>query len=434
MLAVARRAALPLVLVAIISFAAGRAFRGHLDGGSPAGILLARLTSERASGFAPADVFSAVLDALDREYFDRIADRKKLTYGAVQGMVDSLNDPYSQFLTPAQRKAVEEAEAGTFHGLGAVVVLKPARYKSVDHLRLTIAVAVPGGAARQAGLQAGDVIVKIDDAYFFQVPSESDLDNLDRDTLRALLPIPAKSDKTPRFLSYNEAVDILSQDGKQVRLTVQRTGVAKPIEVTAALHEVNVPPLEWKVLPQKVGYIHINGFARGCGKALHEALAELRSKGISSLVLDLRDNFGGPMDEMEAAAGQLLDGTIGYIQRKGSPRTAVTATAPNGRTAKWRVAVLVNEGTMGSAELFAAAVRDRRIGELVGKTTFGDGLEQTLIPLGDGSAVKLTTGKLLTSSGKEFAGRGITPAVRVDAPDKQLAEAIQVLSRQSPHA
>jgi len=79
-------------------------------------------------------------------------------------------------------------------------------------------------------------------------------------------------------------------------------------------------------------------------------------------------------------------------------------------------------------------VRDRRIGELVGKTTFGDGLEQTLIPLGDGSAVKLTTGKLLTSSGKEFAGRGITPAVKVDAPDKQLAEAIQVLSRQSPHA
>lgn len=433
MLAVARRAALPLVLVAIISFATGRAFRGSVGRAPSAGILLARLTSGRASGLAPADVFSAVLDALDREYYDRITDRKKLTYGAVQGMVDSLSDPYSQFLTPAQRKAVEDAETGTFHGLGAVVVPKLSRYKNVDYLRLTIATAVPGGAAREAGLRSGDVILKIDDAYFFQVPSESDLDNLDRDILRALLPIPDRTNTAPRFLSYNDAVDILSRDGKQVRLTVSRSGSPRLIEVTAALHEVKVPPLEWKVLPQKVGYIHINGFVRGCSKALQEALAELRSKGISSLVLDLRDNLGGPMEEMEAAAGQLLEGTIGYIQRKRSPRTAVTAAASEGRASRWRMVVLVNEGTMGSAELLAAALRDRRVGDLVGKTTFGDGLEQTLIPLNDGSAIKLTTGKFLTPSGKEFANKGITPAVKVDGPDKQLAEALQVLSRTSPH-
>ncbi|MGQ9523305.1 MAG: S41 family peptidase [Armatimonadota bacterium] len=429
MLAVVRRAALPLVLVAVISFTAGRAFRGHYGGSSPAGILLARLTSDHRAGFAPVDVFSAVLNALDREYFDRIDDKRKLTYGAVQGMVEALDDPYSQFLTPAQRKALEEAEAGTFHGLGAVVVLKPARYKNVNHLRLTVAATVPGGAARQAGLRAGDVILKVDDAYFFQVPTESDLDSLDRDVLRALLPIPDKTDRTPRFISYSEAVDLLSQDGRQVKLVVRRSGSAKPIEVTAELHEVKVPPLEWSVMHQKVGYVRIPGFTRGCSKALKNALAELQSRGISSLVLDLRDNFGGPMDEMETVAGQLMEGTIGYLQRKGAPRTAITAAASEGRFVGWRIAVLVNEGTMGSAELLAAAVRDRRVGDLVGGTTFGDGLEQMLVPLDDGSALKLTTGKLLTPSGKEFAGKGITPPHKVDGPDKQLAEALQILSQ-----
>jgi carboxyl-terminal processing protease len=431
MLVMTKRAAAPLVLVALLSFLAGRAVRNHWGGGQPsAGTLFAKLTPGyvgQSTDLAPLDVFAAVLDALERDYVDRITDKKKLTYGALENMVNSLNDPYSQFMTPQQRQAMEEAEGGTFHGLGAVMVLKPAQHNGIKHFRLALGATVPGSAARKAGLRPGDVITRIDDGYFFQLPIEVQQDIPDRDTLGGIIPLPDKSDKPLRFISYKDAMDTLGEDGKKIKLAVQREGSSQLVEVDLELEKVQVPAVESRMLSANVGYVQINGFTKGCKTLLRESLADLKKQGATSLVLDLRDNFGGPLDEMQAAAGELIQGTLGYIQRRGAEKKTLVAST-DGSAFRGQIAVLVNEATMGSAELLAAAFRERRLAPLIGSATFGDGLNQTLFPLADGSAVKLTTGKLLTANGKDFNGKGIAPNMQIAAADKQLSKAVEVLT------
>lgn len=421
MVVMARRAAPPLLLVAMLSFFAGRAVRYHLGGSETP---VAAITG--GYNLHPVDVFKAVLDALNRDYVDKITDQKKLTYGAVDNMVGSLNDPYSRFLTPQQRKFLDEAEAGRFHGLGAVLLLKPAVHNGMKHFRLVVVATVPGGPARAAGIKPGDIITRIDDGYFLQLPTESDQDLPDRDSLQGLIPLPGRGDAVPRLIEYKEAMQILSRDGAKVKLTLLRAGSPKPVETEVTLGPVTVQPVESRMLSDTIGYVHVNGLMKGCGEELHKALVGLRDEGARSLVIDLRDSIGGSLDEMVASAGQFTRGTLGYVQRRGARRQALVASGEPVFTG--RVVVLMNGATVGTSELLASALESRLLARSVGDTTFGDGRDQTVFPLADGSAIELTTGKLLTASGKEFNGTGLAPDVRVTAPDQQLAKAVAMLN------
>jgi len=425
-----KRAFIPVALIVVVlgSFAVGRLLRGLWPS---EGLLLARFSANGGDGLAHVGVFKTVLDVLDKEYYDKISDKRKLAYGAIENMVASLNDPYSEFLTPERRKALDDAERGIFHGLGAVVVRRPARYKNLDYMEVTIAAVVAGGAAHKAGLRSGDVIIRVNDSYVFDLPANVDLDSVDEEAVISLLSLPRQSmQKVPQFVSYKEVMDVLSRDGSQVRLVVKRAGESKPIETRVTLAEVKVPAVEWRVLKGSVGYLKINGFTAGCGEEVGKALSELRGRGCGAVIVDLRDNFGGPVDEMRAVAAKLMAGAVGYVHRKGEPRKLLSA-APEEPVFNGRIAVLVNQGTMGTAELLASALKERKLGVLVGARTFGDGLEQALVPLEDGSAIKLTVGKFLTASGRDFGGRGIEPSYLVSEADRQLAKALELVSRPS---
>lgn len=437
MLVRSRALLVPVLLVVTTSFLAGQAVRRHSGAAptAPRGLMLARLSHGLGVGdssLAPAAVFEAVLESIQKDYVDKAsaADKRKLTYGALENMVEALDDPYSRFLTPAQRKTVEEAEEGKFHGLGAVVLMKRAKHKDLVYEKLVVATAVPGGPARKAGVQAGDVINRINDKYFFNVPSEVQREGLDVDSLRDLYPPPKDGEKPREFIDFREAMEVLNKDGSTVRLSLERPGAAKPIEVTVALGPTTVSPIEHRVLEEGVGYLRLAGFTRGSRREVQEAIADLRAKGARNLILDLRDSFGGPLGEAQAIAAGFISDSLGFVEKHDGKRRPLTVTA--GQPYGGRLVVLVNAGTLGSAELLAGAIADAKAGAIVGSTTFGDGLDQTLIPLADGSGIQLTTGKLITPRGRDFNEKGIVPDVMVAAtPEKQLDRALE-LARGGP--
>jgi carboxyl-terminal processing protease len=168
-------------------------------------------------------------------------------------------------------------------------------------------------------------------------------------------------------------------------------------------------------------------------------LAEFKQNGAKSVVLDLRNNFGGPLDQARKVAALFAKGPLGYVvEPKSAKKTLSIPTDPNRYDGK--VIVLVNGATLGTSELLAAALADQTKARVVGTTTFGDGLDQSLIPLDDGSALQLTTGRFLTSSGADFHQTGIKPTDIVTAsPDQQLAKAMSLakdaaLSQAEPSA
>ncbi|MBW3623053.1 MAG: PDZ domain-containing protein [Armatimonadetes bacterium] len=417
---------LPTAILAVALFCGGAFVRQHYakaDG--PKGVLWAGLSRPfggGGGGAEPVEVFDTVLQSLQTEYVDKITDPKKLTYGAIESMVASLHDPYSMFLTPERRKALDEAEQGRFHGLGAIVLPQRTKYKDVTYERLTVANVLPGSPAEKAGLQPGDVIQKVNGKFFFQIPDDILAEDLDPETLKELLPA-AKDIEEKGFLSYKEAMETLSPDGKTVTLAVLHPGQTKPVDLKVALGPTTVPAVESRMLQPGVGYLAVRGFMRNSPAEVQRAMDQLQQQGAKSLVLDLRNSFGGPLVETTKVAGQFMGGTLAHVIRQKSAKSPVMA---EGKTRfDGKIVVLVNRATLGTSELLAAALAEQVKAPVVGATTFGDGLDQTLIPLEDGSAIQLTTGKFLTSAGVDFNAKGIKPTHPVaGTPEKQLEAAL----------
>jgi carboxyl-terminal processing protease len=420
-------AVIPLGLLAVGLFTAGAFVRHRLaDADPPHGILWAAATRPPFSigegNMDPKDVFQTVLESLKSDYVDGISDQKKLTYGAIEAMVEALHDPYSLFLTPERRKSVEEAENGQFHGLGAILLPQRAHYKDVTYERLTVANVLPGSPAEKAGLVPGDIIARIGEKYFFQMTDDVLPEDVDPTNVRALFP-EVKDDEEINLLSYKDALDQLSQDGKTVTLGVVHANQTKPVDVKVALATTTVTPVTSRMAEDGVGYLSIRGLTKNSSAQVQKALGELSSQGAKSLVVDLRDSFGGPLDQAKEIAARFTKGPLGYVvrQKSGKQPIAVASSEPF----SGRVVVLVNRATLGTSELIAAALEEELKAPVVGTATFGDGLDQTLIPLDDGSAIQLTTGKFLTAGGADFNQKGIKPTRLVaDSPAKQMEAAL----------
>jgi carboxyl-terminal processing protease len=328
--------------------------------------------------YSKVELFSYTLTTIQSEYVDEKTP-KDLIYGSLKGMLSSL-DPHSQFLDPKDYTDLKTETQGKFGGLGIEITIK-------DSL-LTIITPIEDTPAWRAGLKAGDRIVKI----------EKDL---------------------TRDLTLDEAVKKLRGDpGTTVHVTILREseGLIKEFTITReVIHVIDVKDVH--VIDDHVGYIRLTEFREDSYKEFHAGLEKLKSLGADSLIVDLRNNPGGLLNvAIKISEDFLPDGKIIVSTKGRHPTQDSVAKSSNGKGdfLDWPMAVLINEGSASASEIFAGAMKDNKRAVTVGTKSFGKGSVQSVIPLPDGSGLRLTTAKYFTPSGVCIHGVGITPDVVVE--------------------
>ena len=331
-----------------------------------------------------------------------------LAYAAITGMLNSVHDRYTVFLTPKEYAALNQGlDGGSFAGTGIVIQQDP-QTKLID-----VSNVIPDGPADKAGVQQDDVITAIDGA-------------------------------STKGLSLQQASDKLrGKAGTQVQLTIQRDGkqLSSPVSITRAeIHQVSVFE---KMLPGKIGYVDLSVFGRDTGSELDRALDRLQQEGARAIVLDLRDNGGGYLEAaLDVSSKFIASGPIVSVESRASNVT--TYEAENTAIAPVPLAVLVNGHTASASEITSGAIQDSGVGTIIGTKTFGKGVVQEILPLPDGSAIKITDARYLTPHNRDINHLGITPDIVVDSNkgdrqgdvvrDAQLARAVQYLNDKIAHS
>ncbi|HEX3482958.1 MAG TPA: S41 family peptidase [Kofleriaceae bacterium] len=348
--------------------------------------------------FKSIDAFAQALATVEANYVDPI-DERKLLYDATRGMLHNL-DPHSTFLPPSRYQHLRQDTEGEFGGVG--VTLAPGE---VDDARPavppypTIDAVVHGSPADLAGLQLDDAVVAIDG----EATAEAGREKRDAGAWEARL---------------------RGASGTRITISVLRTGWREPRPFTVVRAQVKQPTVRHDVLDRRIGYLAITRFSEATSADVLAALTKLRQQGaLDALVLDLRNDPGGLVDQSIAVADQFLDtGTIVTIRgRHGSVETQVAHKG--GVAVGVPVIALVDQGTASAAEILAAALHDQGRAQLVGVQTYGKGTVQTFYDLDDGSGLKLTTARYYTPAGKLLESNGITPDVLVEpfAPEEIVA-------------
>jgi carboxyl-terminal processing protease len=287
-----------------------------------------------------------------------------LVYSSVQGMLRSL-DPHTSFLPPDAYSGMREKQQTSFYGLGILV--------GVRNGQLTVISPMDGGPAARMGVQAGDVINTIEGE-----PTEQ--------------------------LTLDEAVGKLKgPKGTQVRITVVRRGLDQPLAMSITRAEIPQTTVrEAYMLSPDTGYILLSEFARGTGREMADALAKLKGQGMKRLLLDLRNNGGGLLDQAIDVADQFVPEGSMIVETRGRTRDSVQEYRASGRHPElgMPVVVLVNEGTASAAEILSGAIQDHDMGLVVGTPSWGKGLVQTVYNLSYGAGLALTTAKYYTPSGR----------------------------------
>jgi carboxyl-terminal processing protease len=230
--------------------------------------------------------------------------------------------------------------------------------------------------------------------------------------------------KDIRGLNVNAASSlIIGEPGTEVVLEVERDSEQLSFSITREIIEVN--PVEWELLPEKIGYIRLTNFNEHASKRLREALAALSEEKIEGIVLDLRGNPGGLLNQaLEVAQEFVPAGPVVFVEeRRSDVRRALNSKL---KASRWPLVVLVDGGSASAAEIVAGAVQDREVGLLVGEKTFGKAMIQDVFSLEDGGALKITTGRYLTPSGRDINKEGIVPDVFVPAPKERRLPALDL--------
>ncbi|MFA5093950.1 MAG: S41 family peptidase [Candidatus Omnitrophota bacterium] len=333
------------------------------------------------------ELFSDVLTLVRSEYVDNVKS-KDLIYGALKGMIQSL-DKYSEFMDPETYAEMKVETEGEFGGIGIEIAIK-------DDL-LTVIAPIEDTPAFKAGVKSQDRIVKI-------------------------------NNEITRGITLLEAVKKLrGKPGTSVTITVLREGEGKILDFSITRDTIKVKSIkEAKVLEDKIGYIKLSVFQERSAKDLEEALADLEKQGIDSLILDLRNDPGGLLNVAADVAGKFLPAgeLIVYTKgRDGKQAMEFRAKDKHPRT-DMPMVVIVDQGSASASEIVAGAMQDLKRAIIVGVKSFGKGSVQTVIPLSDGSAVRLTTSKYYTPNGRSIHGQGIIPDLVIEREqlNKQEAE------------
>ena len=321
------------------------------------------------------------------------AEGPLLMTGSLKGMVNSLGDPYSVYLDPKMFSELMLETKGSFGGVGIVL--------GVKDKQLTVVAPIEGTPAETAGILSGDLIVKIDG----------------QDT---------------KDMALDEAVGkIRGKEGSKVTLTIQRTGQeAEEYSLTRAT--IVLKSVSGKILENGIGYIRLSMFSETTGNDFTQKMSELTEQGMTSLILDLRNNPGGLIGESVKVARLLVPQgpIVSVIGKDGERETSQSYLEKT----PLPLVVLINGGSASASEIVAGAIQDTGAGKLIGVKTFGKGSVQRIIPLDKDSAVKITIAEYHTPKDRSIHGKGIEPDIVVEMPkdkdaksDPQLDKAIEVL-------
>lgn len=328
---------------------------------------------------------SLLQNLVDTYYLNEV-DTEAMETGIYKGFIDSLDDPYSTYYTKEEYANLLESSSGVYYGIGAVVS------QDVKTGIITIVKPYKDTPAYKAGLLPDDIIYKVEGEEV---------------TGRDLTEVVSK---------------MKGAEGTTVNITIIRDGVEDPIDFTIERQKINIPTIDYQMLDNDIGYIQISEFDEITVSQFNTAINELEKMGIKGLVIDVRNNPGGLLDSVVSILDRLLPKCLlVYTEDKYNNREEERAKNPDKFDKP--IAVLINGESASASEIFAGAIQDYGIGTIIGTTSFGKGIVQKVIPLTDGTAVKLTISKYYTPKGRNIHGTGIEPDVKVELADelKQLA-------------
>jgi len=346
------------------------------------GVLIGSGQSQKVSALSNSTyedlkVFTDVLGLIQKDYVEE-TNSKDLIYGAIKGMLETL-DPHSAFMPPNMYKEMQEETKGRFEGLGIEITIK-------DSI-LTVVSPIEGTPAYKAGILAGDQIVTID------------------------------GESTKNFSLMDSVKRLRGPRGTKVTISILREGFTKPKDFTLVREVIPVRSVRHELLEKSYGYVRISQFQEKTDDEFGKAMKEMQeeSKGsLKGLILDLRNNPGGLLDQAVKISDRFIEsGLIVSVEGRKEDQKMKFYAHPDGNFAQYPLVVLVNGGSASGAEIVAGAIQDQGRGIIVGTQTFGKGSVQTIIPLKDGSGLRLTTARYYTPRGRSIQAKGIVPDIIV---------------------
>ena len=336
-------------------------------------------------------------------YKDNI-DESKLEEGAIEGYVKGLGDKYTEYVPKEEMKEYTEDITGSFVGIGIYMVADE------DLGKIIVYYPIPDSPAKKAGIKSGDVIKSVDGKEY----TSEDFDTI--------------------------ADNIKGEEGTTVNIVIDRNGEELSFDIKR--EKINTNPITIKLLDNKIGYLNLPSFDEDTATAFEEKVNELKNQGATSLIIDLRNNGGGIVDEATDIADLMLDEgntIISTVDNNDKKDVTFSVKQP---TITMPVVVLVNENSASSSEILACSLKDNERAKIVGQKTFGKGIIQTLLSLNDGSGLKITTEEYYTPKGNKINKVGIEPDEEVELPediksiysvkeeeDTQLQKAIEILKQ-----
>jgi carboxyl-terminal processing protease len=360
-----KRITLNIVLISL--FVGGALFFNGSDG---------EVGADTKDVYKNIEIFTEVLRQIEKSYVEP-RDPQELIYGAIKGMVQNL-DPHSSFMTKEEYRELMLETKGSFTGIGVEITVK-------DNV-LTVVSPIEGTPAYKVGMKAGDKIIKIENTR-------------------------------TKDMTLMEAVKkIRGPKGTKVNLTIMREGEAKPLEFSITRGVIPLISVRQYFLTPEIGYVRISNFQSKTVKDLSAALGEMeKGREIKGLVLDLRNNPGGLLSQAIEVSDLFLNSGF-IVSTKGRISSQnITATAHTDKKSRtYPIIVLVNSGSASAAEIVAGALQDNKRALVLGTRSFGKGSVQTILPLSDGSGLRLTTARYYTPSGKSIQLSGIVPDIELD--------------------
>ncbi len=342
------------------------------------------------STYEKLKVFSEILSLIEMNYVESI-ENDSMIEGAIKGMVKSL-DPHTSYMPPASYKQMQVETTGKFGGLGIEI--------SVRDGVLTVVSPIEETPAFRAGIKAGDKIIKIE--------NESTLD-----------------------MTLQDAVGLLrGETGSPIKITIFRKSFKAPKEFTIVRDIIKVRSIMSELYENDIGYIKIRSFSKNTSSDLDKALEELGQKGITKLILDVRNNPGGLLNQAVEVTDRFLnrENLIVYTKGRSDEQNMRFTSHDKVAGVSYPMIILVNGGSASASEIVAGALQDLNRAVILGTQTFGKGSVQTIIPLSDGSALRLTTARYYTPSGRVIQENGIKPDIVVEMKpfsDVEKAEGIK---------